>query len=118
MRRGQRRARCHSSAHQFQGSLVNRFALSCSLLLLATPAWAQRPDSSLLSIQRIYGTPEFASQSFGPARWLGDGSSYTTLEGVDSEGGQNLVRYDTERGAREVLLTARQFIPQGDSVPL
>ncbi len=28
------------------------------------------------------------------------------------------MRYDTERGGREVLVAARQFIPQGDSVPL
>jgi dipeptidyl-peptidase-4 len=98
---------------------VNRFALICSLLgVLAVPAWGQRADSSLLSVQRIYGAPEFASQSFGPSHWLGDGSSYTTLEGADSEGGENLVRYDTERGAREVLLTAQQFIPPGDSIPL
>jgi dipeptidyl-peptidase-4 len=102
------------------GHLVNRLALPSLLLsvVLASSASAQRADSSLLSVQRIYGAPEFGSQNFGPARWLGDGSSYTTLEGADSEGGQNLVRYDTERGSREVLLTARQFIPQGDSVPL
>jgi dipeptidyl-peptidase 4 len=84
----------------------------------ATPLRAQLPDSSLLSIQRIYGTLEFRGQTFGPARWLGDGSAYTTLEDADSDGGQNLVRYDTERGGRQVLLAARQFIPPGDSVPL
>jgi dipeptidyl-peptidase-4 len=94
------------------------------LILLAqsslTPYLAgQQADSSLLSVHRIYGTREFRSQPFGPARWLGDGAAYTTLEqsGPD-QGGQNLVRYDTETGAREVLVVARQFIPQGDSVPL
>ncbi|HKG33679.1 MAG TPA: S9 family peptidase [Gemmatimonadales bacterium] len=87
------------------------------LLSLAAPLGAQQSDSSLLSVQRIYGSPEFKSQSFGPAKWLGDGTSYTTLEEVE-DGGQNLVRYDTERGARQVLVVARQFIPQGDSTPL
>jgi dipeptidyl-peptidase-4 len=86
------------------------------LLLLAPPLHAQRADSTLLTLQRIYGSSEFKSQSFGPARWLGDGSAYTTLE--DTNEGQNLVRYDTERGGRQVLVAARQFIPQGDSVPL
>ena len=86
------------------------------LLTLALPARAQQTDSSLLSVQRIYGTREFRSQSFGPARWLGDGSSYTTLEGSEADKGQNLVRYDSERGGREVLVAARQFVPQGDSV--
>jgi dipeptidyl-peptidase-4 len=100
------------------GLLVIRIALASCVLALAAPLQAQQSDSTLLSVQRIYGRPEFGSQTFGPARWLGDGSAYTTLEDADSEGGQNLVRYDTERGAREVLLSARQFIPPGDSVPL
>ena len=98
---------------------MNRLAFAfIGLLTLAAPAQAQQADSSLLSVQRIYGTREFRSQSFGPARWLGDGSSYTTLEESEADKGQNLVRYDSERGGREVLVAARQFIPQGDSVPL
>ncbi len=88
------------------------------LLTLAGPARAQQADSARLTVQRIYGTREFRSQSFGPARWLGDGPSYTTLEESEADRGQNLVRYDAERGAREVLIAARQFIPQGDSLPL
>jgi dipeptidyl-peptidase-4 len=100
--------------------LVIRASLATllSLLVIAGPLRAQRADSTLLSVQRIYGSSEFKSQTFGPARWLGDGSSFTTLEEVDTAGAQNLVRYDSERGAREVLVVARQLIPQGDSVPL
>jgi dipeptidyl-peptidase 4 len=98
---------------------VTRLTLVVFLLLAlggkAVPA--QQADSTLLSVQRIYGTREFRSQAFGPARWLADGSSYTTLEGTEI-GGQNLVRYGSARGTREVLVAARQFIPQGDSVPL
>jgi dipeptidyl-peptidase 4 len=92
--------------------------LGLAALALATPASAQQADSTLLSVQRIYGTREFRSQSFGPARWLSGGAAYTTLEAAGGEQGQNLVRYDSERGGREVLVAARQFIPQGDSVPL
>jgi dipeptidyl-peptidase-4 len=90
--------------------------LAATLTLSAT-ASGQQADSTLLTVQRIYGSPEFKSQTFGPARWLGDGSSYTTLED-DGDGGQDLVRYETERGGRQVLVAARQFIPQGDSLPL
>jgi dipeptidyl-peptidase 4 len=89
--------------------------LSCFFIVVG-PLRAQQADSSLLSVQRIYGSPEFKSQPFGLAKWLGDGSSYTTLE--DTENGQNLVRYGTTSGSRQVLVAARQFIPQGDSVPL
>jgi dipeptidyl-peptidase 4 len=95
---------------------VNRFLLALCLWLPRAPLQAQQADSTLLTIQRIYGSTEFRSQSFGPVRWLGDGSAYTTLE--DAPGGQNLVRYDTEHGGRQVLLAARQFIPPGDSAAL
>src|SRR5215210_4567482 len=88
------------------------------LLICSHSLEAQQADSTLLSVQRIYGSAEFHAQGFGPTRWLRDGSAYTTLETADAQGGQNLVRYDSERGAREVLVVARQFIPQGDSVPL
>jgi dipeptidyl-peptidase-4 len=98
---------------------VIRFALTCLLVLsLAAPARAQQADSTLLSVQRVYASPEFHTQTYGPARWLADGTAYTTLEDADSDGGQNLVRYDSERGGRQVLIVARQFIPPGDSVPL
>ncbi|HEV2086199.1 MAG TPA: hypothetical protein VGR09_14065, partial [Gemmatimonadales bacterium] len=67
-----------------------RFVLAICVVALFAPLQAQQSDSTLLSVQRIYGTLEFRSQVFGPARWLGDGSSYTTLEGADSDGEQNL----------------------------
>ncbi|HET6798250.1 MAG TPA: DPP IV N-terminal domain-containing protein [Gemmatimonadales bacterium] len=96
---------------------MTRLLLSLALLCPALPLPAQQADS-LLSVQRIYGTSEFRGQTFGPVRWLADGSAYTVLEDADNTGGQNLVRYDTEHGGRQVLLVARQFIPPEDSVPL
>ena len=96
-----------------------RFALSSILVLtVAARGETQQADSTLLSVQRIYASSEFHTQTYGPARWLTDGTAYTTLEDADSDGGQNLVRYDSERGGRQVLIVARQFIPPGDSVPL
>jgi dipeptidyl-peptidase-4 len=93
--------------------------LTLALIVLASvPLQAQQSDSALLSVQRIYGGSEFRGQTFGPVRWLADGSAYTVLEDADNRGGQNLVRYDTEHGGRQVLLVARQFIPPNDSVPL
>jgi dipeptidyl-peptidase 4 len=87
-------------------------------LVTVAPAAAQQADSSLLTLTRIYGSGEFASQPFGPSRWLGDGSAYTTLESSDGGQGQDIVRYDVETGRREVLVTARQLTPQGAEAPL
>ncbi|HET9513421.1 MAG TPA: S9 family peptidase [Gemmatimonadales bacterium] len=91
--------------------------LALAVLVVAPPAVAQ-DDPSLLSIRRIYQSPEFVAQPFGPARWLGDGSAYTTVEPAADGPGADIVRYDVERGAREVLVTARQLVPPGDSLPL
>lgn len=97
-----------------------------TLALFAALSWfapavapAQVPDSSLLSLGRIYGSPEFRPESFGPARWLAKGAAYTTLErSGETNGGQDLVRYDVATGDRSILVPAARLIPPGDTAPL
>ncbi|MCH7563154.1 MAG: S9 family peptidase [Gemmatimonadetes bacterium] len=80
---------------------------------------AQTPDPSLLTLERIYASPEFASERFGPARWLEDGSGYTTLEVARSGAPAfDIVRYDPETGATEVLVSAENLTPTGAASPL
>ncbi len=84
-------------------------------------AVAQRAanDSSLLTVDRIFASPEFRGGSFGPLAWLSDGDAYTTLERpADNKPGRDLVRYDAETGLRTILVPASRFVPQGDSTPL
>jgi dipeptidyl-peptidase-4 len=88
------------------------------LLLLAPSAAAQQADSSLLTLTRVYGSSEFATQKFGPSRWLGDGSAYTTLEPTAGGEGSDLIRYDVESGRRELMVTARELTPRGADGPL
>jgi dipeptidyl-peptidase-4 len=97
---------------------VKRFLAFVVLLWAAVPAAAQQTDPSLLTVHRIYGSPEFAAQPFGPTRWLGDGAAYTTVEPAADGKGQEIVRYDVERGTREVLIPARQLAPEGAAEPL
>jgi dipeptidyl-peptidase-4 len=98
---------------------VNRSLVPILLvsLGLGIPVAAQQTDPSRLTVQRIYGSPEFAAQPFGPSRWLGDGSAYTTVEPADG-GGQDIVRYDVESDRREILVPARQLVPAGADGPL
>jgi hypothetical protein len=70
--------------------------LLCLAPVAAPAASAQQADSSLLTLDRIYGSKEFAPQPFGPARWLEDGTAYTTLEPAADGPGQDLVSYDVE----------------------
>ncbi|MGH7752358.1 MAG: DPP IV N-terminal domain-containing protein, partial [Gemmatimonadales bacterium] len=99
-----------------------RRVTALGVLLLAAPLAAQQvPDSSLLTVERIFGG-EFRSDVFGPVRWLGDGTSYSTLErSTDtsaSGGGRDLVRYDAATGARTVLVASARLVPPGAAQPL
>ncbi|HYW79152.1 MAG TPA: S9 family peptidase [Thermoguttaceae bacterium] len=103
--------------------------LAISLLPLST-----RADDSLLTLDRIFVDKEFDAKSFGPAKWLDDGSGYTVLEkSEDHEDAKDtvakdtvakdtvakdLVRYDAESGERTVLVAAERLIPAGDTAPL
>ena len=82
-------------------------------------ATAGQPDPALLTLDRIYSSSEFRTERFGPARWLADGSGYTTVEPSASvEGGDDIVRYDPATGDREVMVPATRFVPPGSSEPL
>lgn len=76
-------------------------------------------DASKLSLERLFSSSDFASEQFGPARWLEDGSGYTTVEAsVGLKNGQDIVRYDPATGGREIMVSAADLIPDGSSAPL
>jgi len=76
-------------------------------------------DPGRLTLDRIFVSREFAPERFGPARWMSDGSSYTTLEpSPEAKGGRDLVLYRAETGRREVLVSAAKLVPTGSSGPL
>jgi hypothetical protein len=66
------------------------------MLLAVAPsgtAAAVQVDSARLSIERIYGSHEFAAESFGPSRPVDSGAAYTTLEpSCVGRQGQDVVR--------------------------
>src|SRR3970040_2052018 len=95
---------------------LNRLVVVFILIIVSVPALAQ--DRSLLSLERIFSSADFRGDRFGPARWLADGSGYTTLEGSETAGGRDIVRYESESGKRQVLVSANLLIPKGRSEPL
>ena len=101
------------------------------LLLATTMAWlaaclsfaarlnAQETAELGTTLRRIFATKEFDAKSFGPARWLEDGTAYTTVEPSGSAAGaKDIVRYETTIGKRQVLVSASQLVPPGAKVPL
>ncbi|HFE62938.1 MAG TPA: hypothetical protein ENK14_00790 [Caldithrix sp.] len=94
------------------------FILWC-LGFVPVPIRAQEPDSTLLTLDRIYQSDEFTEETFGPARWQKNGSGYFTLEWSDVEPGRkDIVRYNAESGARKIVVPTTWLTPANDSISL
>ena len=98
-------------------------SLSVAALLLVLPlasAQAQQLPADVDSMMhRLFASREFASQRFGPARWVESGAAYTTVERSDADsGGRDIVRYETSSGDRSVLVAATALVPAGDTAAL
>ena len=93
------------------------------LLSAASYTASQSPsesDAGYLDLERIISSDEFDSKSYGPIRWLEDGSGYTTLEDSrtpkesddsEDEKPKDIVRYDPESGEREIMVPSERLRP-------
>jgi len=91
----------------------------CSSLLggAALAQQDQRAQTLNQQIERIFKANEYALPRFGPARWLADGTAYTTVE-RNAEGVPDIVRYDAATGARSVLIPGSRLAPAGSAKPV
>lgn len=71
-----------------------------------------RADDSHLTVGRLFGTGEFATDPLPARRWSKIPSTYFTLEKGD------LVRHDPATGTKEILVPAAAFVPKGAKEPL
>jgi dipeptidyl-peptidase-4 len=80
---------------------------------------AQPPaTSSRLTVERIFGTGEFAARGAGQLRWLDD-STYVALQANPQQNGSvELARFNARTGARDVLVQPAWLLPNGASAPL
>ena len=67
--------------------MLRRFTFAAVLLALPLgggllAAQDGAADSSLLTVDRIFASPEFRPASASPLAWLPDGTGYTTFERV------------------------------------
>ena len=100
-----------------------RFFPTIALLLAACfvslPLHGQISPASDQLLHRMYASRDFEVKYFGPARWLDDGASYTTVEpSAAVKDAEDIVRYQTATGKREVLVSAAKLIPAGAKAPL
>ncbi len=87
---------------------------------LAGRAVDSRPSDPLnAQLERIFAKKEFEAKKFGPARWMDEGRSYTTVEASATvPEARDIVRYDTATGARLVLVAAASLVPTIGQKPL
>jgi dipeptidyl-peptidase-4 len=108
-------------ASQFLFLLISVFSLAHSATTFAQNASPPSPisaDSDKL-LRRLFVSTDFEVKNFGPARWLDGGAFYTTVEPAAADkDAQDIVRYETATGKREVLVSSEKLIPAGGKSPL
>ncbi len=96
-----------------------RYPIVYFLLITAVCLGETPEDPSVLSVERVFKKKDFKQETWGPARWLENGSGYTTLEPSPTVGdAKDIVQYSPESGQREVLVPASVLIPVGETKPL
>lgn len=99
---------------------------ACGVLFLSlNHAVGQSTDnnsSAILSIDRIYEGSEFSGKTYS-AKWLKSKSdskpTYVTLEpSTEPKGFKDVVRHDVESGEANVMVSASDLIPPGETKPL
>jgi dipeptidyl-peptidase-4 len=94
-------------------------SLLAALFLAASTASAAVNPSLESLLHQIFVTHDFDLAPAPDIEWLDNGAAYTVVEkSSDPAGAQDLVEYTTASGARSVLVSARDLIPQGAAKPL
>src|SRR5579863_610694 len=99
-------------------SFAARLALAAVVAAICLPASlpAQQLSDTLAA---IFNKHEFDVKRFGPARWLNQGTSYTTVEpSTAGSKGDDIVEYDSATGKRNVLVSADKLITKPGAAPM
>jgi len=77
---------------------------------------AEQPSTTL---DAIFNQHEFEAKRFGPARWIDEGTRYTTVEpSAAVSGGHDIVEYDTASGKRTILVSAAKLLTAPAAKPM
>jgi dipeptidyl-peptidase-4 len=96
-----------------------RIATVLTFALLGSLPAPAASDQLNQALARIFKSDAFDVKSFGPARWIRGGASFTTLEAsVSIPTARDIIEYDTASGKRTVLVPAEQLKPTGADKPL
>lgn len=97
---------------------MKKLLLLIYLTMMVLLGFAQG-DEGLLTIDRIFNSPEFRGQRSGSIQWLPDGNGYTSLEpSTTIKRGFDIVKVDPKTGNKVVLATAQDLTPKGLNEPI
>ena len=92
-------------------------ASAASIAAAQTPA-PTTTNASRLTVERIFGSGEFASRGVGQLRWLDD-STYVALQASPQQpAAAEIARINARTGTRDVLVPSTWLTPNGASAPL
>jgi dipeptidyl-peptidase-4 len=87
--------------------------LLCLAIAFVSTLRADASDELKHNLQRIFGGEALTGRSFGPARWIRKGASFTTVEpSAEDPKIREIVEYETATGKRSLLITAAQLTPK------
>jgi len=89
------------------------------ILFLSLTAWVNGQGSEKsLTLEDIYKNDTYSTRYYRSVRWLEDSKNYTTLETNRERRCSEVISYNAKSGEREVLVSADQLVPKGESDPL
>lgn len=98
-------------------SFATRVVLATLLVITSLGSLQGQQLSDTLAA--IFNKHEYDVKHFGPARWLNQGVSYTTVEPSSAVSkGEDIVQYDTATGKRTVLVSAEKLIAKPGAVAM
>ena len=98
---------------------IKKLLILLLIFLYVQSVIGQEKDKSLVTIDRLFNSREFFGERFGPVRFLDNGTAYTALENSETvKGAQDIIKYETKSGEREILVPANLLIPEGDTTTL
>ena len=98
--------------------LFTGMVLALLTLPLGTLHAAEKADPAKLSLERIFAN-EFNPESVAVGPWWPKVAGYAVMERGEGKGqGNDLVRVSLPDGKKEVIASARHFIPPGGTAPL
>ena len=93
---------------------MRAFSVLCLTSALLGISAAHASDELHQNLQRIFGSEALNGSSFGPARWIRNGASFTTIEpSAEDPKARQIIEYETATGERSALITAVQLTPKG-----